>query len=410
MGKYGIREKITEYIDSVSHFGADEKGGLTRLLYTVEWKSAQEYLRSTMNQIGMNAYYDHVGNLFGRYEGSVRSNETIMIGSHIDTVRNGGRYDGQFGIIAGLIAAEYLNSKEGKPKCNVEVASFAEEEGSRFPYAFWGVKNILGLTKIEDVNQIEDLHGINFVEAMNNMGFAFDQQQAVLRKDIKQFIEIHVEQGGVLEREGKPIGVVTGIVGQKRFNIEIIGQSNHAGTTPMSYRKDAVYVMSKMIAYMIDLSIEYGDPLVTTVGSIEVVPNVVNVVPGKVRFTVDIRHIDEIVLNNFSDAIIEGMKKIASDFQVAFNHEIYMSESPVPMDSDLVDIIEKTCSENDLNFMMMHSGAGHDSQMMAQYVPTAMFFVPSVNGISHNPDEYTSLDDLEAGVEAVIDILRKLAY
>lgn len=410
MGKYDIKGKVADYIKAVSQYGADEMGGITRLLYTKEWKDAQDFLWSEMQRIGMYAYYDQVGNLFGRYEGSESTDETVMIGSHIDTVINGGKYDGQFGIIAGLIAAEYLRVNEGMPKRNIEVASFAEEEGSRFPYAFWGVKNILGIARIEDVSHIQDSNGINFIDAMKKAGFEFNKQKASPRKDIKQFIEIHIEQGGVLEKEKKPIGVVTGIVGQRRFNVEITGQSNHAGTTPMSYRKDAVFVMSKMVSYMIDLAKEYGDPLVTTIGNIEVTPNVVNVVPGRVKFTIDIRHIDKLILNDFSDVIIEGIKDIASEFQVGFEYEMYMSENPVPMDSQLVDMIENTCKENDLNFMLMHSGAGHDSQMMAQYVPTAMFFVPSVDGISHNPAEHTSNDDLVAGVEAVVDILRKLAY
>lgn len=410
MGKYNIKSILKKHIEEISKFGEDETGGITRLLYTREWKAAQEYLREEMNLNGMTAYYDHIGNLFGRVEGSEKKDETIMIGSHIDTVVSGGKYDGQFGIIAGLIAAAYLKVHEGTPKRNIEVVSFAEEEGSRFPYAYWGAKNVLGIANLEDVAQIEDPNGVNFLDAMTSAGFKFNPEAVKLRKDIKQFIEIHIEQGGVLEKENKPIGVVTGIVGQKRFNVEIVGQSNHAGTTPMSYRKDAVYAMSKMVSYIIDLSKEYGEPLVTTVGHIEVTPNVVNVVPGKVKFSIDIRHIDKIILDKFSNEMAKGMDAIAREHQVGFQHEMYMSENPVPMDSELVKIIETTCQENQLNFMMMHSGAGHDSQMMAQYVPTAMFFVPSVDGISHNPAEHTSVEDLAAGVEAVIDILRKLAY
>lgn len=410
MNKYDVTQKITDYMDSLSCIGADDKGGVTRLLYTAEWKAAQAQLYNLMTGIEMKVAYDHIGNLFGKIEGSEFPEETIMVGSHIDTVKNGGKYDGQFGIVAGLVAAEYLYKTEGLPKKNIEVVSFAEEEGSRFPFTFWGVKNLLGLIDNKQLETLVDSQGVKFVDAMNQAGFGFSPAGTKRREDIKKFIEIHIEQGGVLEREGKPVGIVTAIVGQRRFNVEVKGQSNHAGTTPMGYRKDAVYVTSKMICRIVDLAKTYGDPLVTTVGKMEVSPNVVNVVPGSVKFSIDIRHTDLNVLAEFSDVVKNELSILASEYGVGLDLDMYMNEKPVPMDKALVQLIQDTCSEKNLNFKVMHSGAGHDSQLMAQYVPTAMFFVPSVNGVSHSPAEYTSVEDLTVGVEAVIDILRKLAY
>lgn len=410
MSKYGITEKLTSYMDLLSAIGADDKGGVTRLLYTEEWIKAQETVKDIMVGSGFTTYYDAVGNMYGRIKGGTYADETVMIGSHIDTVKSGGKYDGQFGIVTGIVAAEYLFKTEGQPKRSIEVVSVAEEEGSRFPYTFWGVKNLLGLAKAEDVSDIVDSEGIKFVDAMNQAGFDFMPKDFQKRSDIKNFIEIHIEQGGVLEREKKPIGVVTAIVGQRRFNVEVIGQANHAGTTPMGYRKDAVYVASKMISNILDQAKAYGDPLVTTVGKMEVFPNVVNVVPGKVKFTIDIRHTDQNTLAEFSETVRHTLADVASENEVEFSLDMYMNEKPVPMDVDMVNMIQDTCSENGLNFKVMHSGAGHDAQLMAQHVPTAMFFVPSVKGISHSPAEFTALEDLVVGVEAVIDILKKLAY
>src|SRR5690606_17334305 len=198
---------------------------------------------------------------------------------------NAGYYDGQLGIVAAFLAIKYLKEKYGQPLRNIEVISMAEEEGSRFPYAFWGSKNVVGTAKREDVENIKDADGVSFVDAMRECGFDFREENKGIREDIKAFVEMHNEQGGVLEAEKKSVGVVTSIVGQRRFNVEIGGQANHAGTTPMGYRKDAVFAASQMIYEIITEAKKYGDPLVTTVGQIEVIPNVVNVVPGKALFT-----------------------------------------------------------------------------------------------------------------------------
>lgn len=408
MRTYDFEGKIGKYTELLSAIGADEKGGITRLLYTPEWKAAQEQVKALMENQGMVTQYDSVGNLFGRVEGAERKDETIMIGSHIDTVRNGGRYDGQFGIIAGLLAADCLKQHYGEPKRNIEVVSIAEEEGSRFPFTFWGAKNILGIANPEEVKDLKDAQGIRFEDAMRSVGFDF--QENSLRKDIKKFIELHIEQGSVLEREGESLGLVTAIVGQKRYNIEVTGESNHAGSTPMGYRRDTVYAASKMISYITEKACEYGDPLVATVGFLEVTPNVVNVVPGNTKFSLDVRHTDPNILDAFTAHIEQKLIEIAQMQNVEVDIHNYMNERPVPMNEALISKIQHILHENGVKFKVMHSGAGHDSQMMAQYVPTAMSFIPSINGISHNPLENTEMKDLVFGIESLIYILKELAY
>lgn len=394
----------------LGEFGKDSDGGVSRFLYTPEWVEAQRALELLMKDEGLTVQYDDVGNLYGRLEGTTYKDETILTGSHVDTVKNGGLYDGQYGIIAGIVAIKYLKEKYGQPLRNIEVVSMAEEEGSRFPYVFWGVKNIFGIAKREDVEGITDVKGIPFVQAMRDAGFNFRKEDSKIRNDIKAFIEAHVEQGGVLEIEKKSVGVVGNIVGQRRFNIEVKGEANHAGTTPMGYRKDAVYVSSLIVNSIMDMAKKYSDPLVATVGKIEVKPNIVNVVPGNALFTLDVRHTHKDILVKFTEEVTVKMKEIAFETGVEIKVDMWMDADPVPMDPVLVQAVKEQCDKNGLNYKMMHSGAGHDSQIMAQFVPTAMLFVPSHKGISHSPLEYTEPRDLGEGVKALIGAIYELAY
>ncbi|WP_019423754.1 allantoate deiminase [Paenibacillus sp. OSY-SE] len=405
-----IQTETVRLVEWLSQFGNDPDGGVSRLLYSKEWTSAQKALEQYMQEEGFTTYYDEIGNLYGRLEGSQHPDETIMSGSHVDTVRNGGKYDGQYGIIAALMAMRALKRQYGQPLRTLEVVSFAEEEGSRFPYTFWGSKNLMGVAKKEDVQDIADFNGVPFTEAMEQAGFRFRDGSAEPRTDIKAFVELHIEQGSVLEHEGLSVGVVHSIVGQRRFTVEISGEANHAGTTPMGYRKDAVHAAGRMIQQILDQAQAHGDPLVTTVGKIEVKPNVVNVVPGKALFTLDIRHTDKAELIRFSDEVTELMKRTARKIGVELNIEMWMDEDPVPMNNQILDVLERQCREHNIPFKSMHSGAGHDSQIMAKFVPTAMLFVPSRKGISHNPEEYTSPEQLADGIQALTHALYELAY
>lgn len=405
-----IEEKIVELIERVADKAADPKGGITRLLYSKEWVDTQMELKKIMEEEGLVAYFDEVGNLYGSLKGHTLCDETIMTGSHVDTVVNGGKYDGMYGIIAGIVALSQLKEKYGQGKRSIEVVSFAEEEGSRFPTVFWGSKNFLGYEERLEVEAIKDGDGIAFIDAMNKAGFKFKETEKGKRNDVVAFLEAHVEQGNVLELENIDIGIVDNITGQKRYKVEIKGTANHAGTTPMEYRRDAFYAASKMICNIIDRAKEYGNPLVATAGFIEVKPNVGNVVPGSAEFTLDIRHTDGDFLNKFTMEIIDFMKVTAEECNVEVKIHKWMDEPPVPMDKELVKCIEKVCSEKQVNYKIMHSGAGHDSQLIAKEIPTAMIFVPSHEGISHNPKEHTDSKYLTKGVEVLIDSIYEFAY
>lgn len=404
-----LAEETAGKLEWLGEFGKDPVGGVSRLLYTKEWVEGQHALKEWMENEGLEARFDEIGNLFGTLKGK-NANETVLTGSHVDTVTNGGRFDGAYGIVAGILALKYLKKHFGQPVRNIEVVSMAEEEGSRFPYSFWGSKNIVGLAKREDVETIKDFDGVPFVEAMKNAGFGFKEESKGPRKDLTAFVEVHVEQGSVLETEKTAIGVVNNIVGQRRYTVEITGEANHAGTTPMGYRKDAMFAASHMIHEIISMARKIGDPLVTTVGKIEAYPNIVNVVPGKTIFTIDVRHTEKEAIVSFTEQMTARMQEISKEHEVEMDIDLWMDEDPVPMDQKVVELIEKQCKANGLNYKLMHSGAGHDSQIFAPVVPTAMLFVPSLKGISHNPAEFTEPADLAEGVKALIGALYELGY
>lgn len=403
-----LQQEIVNLIEMMGNTSFDESGGVTRLLYTDEWLKSQHELKKIMNNNGMNTYFDEVGNLYGRINGTKFTDETILTGSHVDTVKNGGKYDGMYGIVAGIIALSYLKETYGEPLRNIEVVSFAEEEGSRFPYTFWGSKNLLNIAKKDHIENLVDSDGISFIDAMERCGFKFKDKET--RKDIKYFIEAHVEQGNILEHEKKEIGIVKNIVGQRRYMVELKGMPNHAGTTALNYRKDTLYAASKMIAYIGDSARKYGDPLVATTGFIETNPNMSNSIAGYTCFSIDIRHTDKDFLENFSERCIEEMYLISKQCSVEIKIDMWMDELPVPMDNNLLKCLENVCKEINLSYKVMNSGAGHDSQLIGAYIPTTMIFVPSKGGISHNPNEFTAPEYLEKGVLTLINVLYKLAY
>jgi len=408
-----MNQKLTateELLATMSAIGIDPQGGLTRLLFDESWKQAQETLRARFEEAGLQASYDAAGNLIGTIKGTQKPEENIMTGSHVDTVRNGGTLDGQYGILAGFLAIQRLIEKHGAPKRSLSVISFAEEEGSRFPFAFWGSKNLIGSVERSLLKDTVDQQGISFAQAMHNAGFDFDAPPSAPRTDITAFVEAHIEQGAVLEHLEKQVGVVTAITGQKRYNVRLVGEANHAGTTPMPMRKDALEGAARIMVTLIDEAKKLGDPLVLTFGKLEPKPNIVNVVPGEVNFTVDTRHPDQEALNSFAQYVETTIQNIAYRANLQVTIDNWMDEPPVPMDAKLISLLKDSCAQLGIEHHVMHSGAGHDSQIMAPHVPTAMLFVPSKQGISHNPAEDTNMEDLLAGIDVLEAALYHLAY
>jgi allantoate deiminase len=405
-----LQQQIEELVDWLAVYGADPEGGVTRLLYTSSWVEAQRALEQKMIDSGLETYYDEVGNLYGRLSSANPEGGTILTGSHVDTVKCGGKYDGAFGILAGLLALRYLKEIYGPPRRHIEVVSLCEEEGSRFPLTFWGSTNITGIALLNKITQIQDAQEIPFIQAMREAGFGAGHYRNPCREDILSFIELHIEQGAILEHEKIPIGIVEQIVGQKRYTIECIGEANHAGTTPMAWRKDALRGSSQMIVRIMEAADRIDAPLVATVGKIDVEPNVPNVIPNKVTFTLDIRHPQGDMLDSFCEEAITTCCTIAQDLGLQVKVEKHLDVRPVEMDVSLIRRIETICRNQGFPYKLMPSGAGHDAQIMAPHYPTSLIFVPSHRGISHNPAEYTLKEDLAAGVQVLIQLLYQLGY
>lgn len=400
-------DKALDWLSSITQY--DDVKGTTRLLYDDKWLEAQKAVAGLMEDLGMEVEYDAVGNLFGTIVGSEEPDSVIATGSHIDTVVKGGRLDGQLGIMSGYLSIKKLIEEEGQPKKSMRLLSMAEEEGSRFPYAFWGSKNIFGEAKREEVEGSEDAEGIKFEDAMRDAGFDFLEGEPQF-SDMEAFIELHIEQGNYLENKDLKVGVVDSIVGQKRWTINLKGQSNHAGTTMMEYRKDTVEGMAKIVSRSLDRAKEIGKPLVLTFGRVDPSPGTVNVVPGETEFSMDCRHTDQDVLNDFTEEVEEIMHEVADNLGLEIEISKWMDEPPVPMSADLVNEMENVTKDLGLDYEVMHSGAGHDGQIFAPHVPTAMLFCPSDDGISHNPEEHTDAKDIVQSADALAETIKRLAY
>lgn len=402
-------QKVQPLLEWLAEYGADPEGGVTRLLYSKSWYEAQQALSHRMKNDLLDVYFDDVGNLFGILEGT-EIGKVILTGSHVDTVRDGGKYDGAYGVIAGIIALQYLKETFGPPKRSLAVVSFCEEEGSRFPLTFWGSGSVTGDRTMEDIVELQDAEQISFREAMESYGFGLGQFRSPLRTDISAFIELHIEQGSILERERKSIGIVEQIVGQKRYKVEVCGEANHAGTTPMAGRKDAIVCSARMITRIQELAVEQGAPLVATVGTIQVEPNTANVIPGKAVFTIDVRHPEQADLDRFCQELLLELDAISNDIGLVCDCSLWTEARPVPMDSVLTGVIEDVCSKRQLQYRRMPSGAGHDAQILGTKFPAALLFVPSHKGISHSPLEYTSPEHLAAGAAVLAEVLYNLGY
>lgn len=405
----GLIDRLAAFSDRDGGEGEGAGKGVTRLVYSRAWAEAQAYLAEEMAAAGLAVRWDKVGNLIGRLEGSDPRAPVVLTGSHIDTVRDGGKLDGAYGIAGGIAALRLLKETRGTPTHPIEVVSFCEEEGSRFPIAYWGSGNATGLFDWRGGDDIRDAAQVSLSEAMAAAGFGRDDQPDCARGDLAAFVELHIEQGVLLERMAKQIGIVEAIVGQRRYAVTVKGAANHAGTTPMPMRADALAGAAEMIVRLEALAAR-GASLVATVGRLNAVPNIPNVIPGAVEFTLDIRHDNEGTLAWFCDYLFQEYSEIAGRRGLGLTITPWLETKPAPMSRALAAQIESVCQALELTYRRMPSGAGHDAQLFSPVCPTAMIFVPSKGGISHAPEEHTPPEQLANGVSVLASLLYELAY
>ncbi len=380
--------------------------GCARLALTDEDKAGRDLVVTWMHDLGLEVTVDGIGNVVGVMAGET-DGPPVMCGSHIDTVRTGGRYDGNLGVLAGLEVVETLLAAGITPPRPLAVAFFTDEEGARFAPDMLGSLVYVGGMPLEEALDITGIDGAQVGPELVRIGY--DGPAPLPAAAPHAFVEIHVEQGPVLEAEGTTIGAVTSVQGISWTEVSVTGQSNHAGTTPMSMRRDPGFVAAAAANFARELALDLGAPQVATVGRLELFPNLVNVVPAKATFTVDLRNTDEAVLQDAEARFADFLTATAEAEGCTVETTTLARFEPVIFDPRVVDLVEATATELGHSVKRMPSGAGHDAQMLARICPTAMVFTPSVDGISHNPAEYTSPEDLEAGSNVLLHTMLALA-
>ena len=384
----------------------EEPGRITRRFLTPPVRAVHEYLRVRMQELGMQVHVDAAGNLRGLWQSQNASGKRLVMGSHIDTVPDAGAYDGVLGVV---VALEWVRiAKELKFPINIEVIAFSEEEGVRFGVPFIGSRAVAGRFD-EDILEAKDSDGVTLEAAIR--AFGLDPGligKAELDKDAVGFVEVHIEQGPVLESESLSVALVTAIVGQTRLTFEFIGHANHAGTTPMRLRHDALAAAAEWIAKVETLALA-TDGLVATVGKVVVEPNAGNVVPGAVKVSLDVRHATDSTRKEAIEKLIESADAIAARRSLTVKRTRQMDQPAVPMDERLTSFLADAIEAVGLPVKMMSSGAGHDAMVMAARVPTAMLFLRSPGGISHHPAEAVLEGDVEASLGVGRKFLERLA-
>lgn len=403
--------RFQETMKTLNQFGYSPLG-MNRLAYSKPEQKAVQYMVNILESEGLDVQIDAIGNVIARRAGMDPSLPAVACGSHIDTVYNGGQYDGTIGVLAGLEVMRQLNEEQIETEHPIELIIFACEESSRFGVATIGSKAMTGKVQKEAIATLVDRDGITFTEALANVDLDMTKLSKAKRAttSLKVFYELHVEQGPVLEKEQKQIGIVTGIAAPTRFEIVIQGRESHSGSTPMWLRRDAFLGAAELALYVEQLArMEARNGTVGTVGDCTILPGAMNVVPGQATLLVDIRSIFMQSKQKVVEKLHEGIKEIAERRQLDIDVKMLCDEKPVKMNVHVIQSIKNSCQHLGLRYVEMPSGAGHDAMNMADTFPTGMIFIPSKDGLSHHKDEYTSTGEIASGIALLKKELLKSA-
>ncbi|MEH7546870.1 MULTISPECIES: Zn-dependent hydrolase [Bacillaceae] len=392
-------ERLQAALEQFANFGRTENNGVTRLALSAEDRLARDYFCSCCKALGMSVEIDDMGNIYAKLPG-VEEKPPLVIGSHLDSVKKGGRFDGVLGVVAGLEVARALVENNIKPRIPLVIANITNEEGARFEPSMMASGVLSGKFDKAAMVKKKDVAGISFEEALHSIGYAGKEESRL--KEAAAFLELHIEQGPILERESLSIGVVECVLGMVCYEIQITGESDHAGTTPMDMRKDALFAANNLISEARQKLSALDKDLVFTMGRMNVLPNIHTVIPNKVVFSLEARHKDPLVIKQVEEIIL-GLKHSQANEGCDIQTEKLWDRSTVLFDEKICDLLEKSTKSLNYSYKRMVSGAGHDAQFLASYIPTAMIFVPSINGKSHCEEELTTWDDCAKGVNVLLE-------
>lgn len=399
-------DRLMGRIERLGQVGALEGGGVCRLALSDADRAGRDLVVGWMRELGLQVSVDRIGNVVGLRPGEA-DGPPVMTGSHIDTVATGGLYDGNLGVLAGLEVVETLNDAGVTTRHPLAVGFFTNEEGARFAPDMMGSGVHQGALSLDDCLATEGIDGTTVGDDLARIGYAGEAPVGGFRA--KAFFELHVEQGPVLEEEGVEIGAVTGVQGISWSEYTIAGTSNHAGTTPMRLRHDAGYVAAAVATTARQIARDMGGDQVATVGVVELEPNLVNVIARRAKVTVDLRNTDEAKLQQAEAMMAEKLRELARAEGVEITARPLARFAPVDFDAGMIGLVAETAAGLGCSVKRMPSGAGHDAQMFAPNCPTAMIFVPSKDGISHNVREYTAPAEIAAGANVLLQVMLSTA-
>lgn len=400
------------WLETINTFNSTSDFGTTRVLFTDEEVKAREYVKSEMRKLNLQVHEDAIGNIFGVLKGTRPELPPVWTGSHIDTVLNAGMFDGMSGVVAGLEAVRLIQVNKLKHERNIVVVVYTSEEPTRFKVGCLGSRAMAGKLDAEAAKKLVDDGGNALYDVLQKLGFPvqdFDKVP-VKKGSVYAAVELHIDQNGVLEKAGKPIGIVMTICAPSVFDVEVIGRQSHAGGTTMEDRQDAFMATAEIALVLEQLGrTSQSEYTTATIGKVQVIPNAVNVIPGKVVFSIDIRDCDYDYKNDLIAKLKNRIKEIADKRNVKVNLTQYNNDYPMKCDENIIKKLENACEKENTPYIKTISGAFHDSMLVGEFAPVAMIFVPSKNGISHSPEEWTNFADIAAGTDVLADTLIELA-
>ncbi|ASJ52380.1 Zn-dependent hydrolase [Brevibacillus formosus] len=402
-------DRLWDRLGQLGNIGKQEAGGITRLSFTPEERAAKDLVTGFMKEAGLTVREDEIGNLIGRKEGKNPAAPVVLVGSHIDSVPNGGDYDGPLGVLAGVEVLQTMQEQGIETEHPIEVIAFTDEEGTRFGYGMIGSRGIAGLIKRDELEQA-DKNGVTIAEAMRQTGLDPDRTSLAARTpgSVKAYVELHIEQGKVLESRGLSVGIVTGVAGPLWLNFVLEGEAGHAGATPMNLRRDPMAAAAQVMLAIEEEAGRTGTS-VGTVGRLQAFPGGVNVIPGRVEFSLDLRDVDEAIRDEVEQRIYKRAKAICAERNVTLKVELLQRIAPAVCSDDIQHAVAEACEAEGLEAFRLPSGAGHDCMQLVELCPVGMIFARSKDGISHNPAEFTTKEDCANGAQVLYRTVLSLA-